>query len=43
MRKTYVTPEACIEQLGMEGAILQASGNFLREDYGDRVTDEWEG
>jgi hypothetical protein len=41
MKENYMTPVVDIEQLGMEEAILQASGDLLREDYGYWITDEW--
>ena len=41
MNMIYETPEAVVEQLETSGVILQASGNFTREDYGKPITDEW--
>lgn len=41
MKMTYRPPVADVEQLGMEAAILQVSGDLSREDYGNWISDEW--
>lgn len=41
MKEKYMTPAVEIEQQWMEEAILQASGDYLRDDYGYWITDEW--
>ena len=41
MKEKYMTPAVEIEQQWMEEAILQGSGDFLRDDYGYWITDEW--
>ena len=43
MKVTYTAPDTAVELLGTETHVLQASGNLVREDYGDWVTNEWEG
>ena len=41
MKRIYEAPDAVVGTLETVGAILQASGNFTREDYGKPITDEW--
>lgn len=41
MKEKYMTPAVEIEQQWMEEALLQASGDYLRDDYGYWITDEW--
>jgi len=41
MKKTYETPEVAVVNLRMENTILQGSGDFTLEDYGERILDGW--
>ena len=41
MKKTYETPEVAVVNLRMENTILQGSGDFTLEDYGDGILDGW--
>ena len=40
-KRTYKTPEVDVEQLGPEEGLLQASGDFFRDDYGNWIDNEW--